>query len=84
MLDRFKNGFADGRKYDDIVGSLLSRDEYLVLADFGAYLDCCDRLYDSMADEKGFAAKSLTNIAQSGFFAADRAVREYARDIWRI
>ena len=25
---------------------------------------------------------SLVNIAQAGRFAADRAIREYARDIW--
>ena len=28
--------------------------------------------------------KSLYNIARSGIFAADRAVREYAERIWEV
>ena len=27
---------------------------------------------------------ALLNIARSGIFAADRAIRDYARDIWRV
>jgi glucan phosphorylase len=27
---------------------------------------------------------SLVNVAESGVFAADRAVKEYAENIWRI
>ena len=27
---------------------------------------------------------SLMNIARSGFFSSDRAVMEYARDIWHV
>ena len=28
--------------------------------------------------------KSLINIARSGIFAADRSIRDYARDIWHV
>ena len=34
--------------------------------------------------EKELARLSLMNTAQSGVFAADRAIAEYARDIWNI
>ena len=27
---------------------------------------------------------SLINIARSGIFAADRSIRDYARDIWHV
>jgi starch phosphorylase len=27
---------------------------------------------------------SLTNIAKSGIFAADRSIEDYARDIWHV
>ena len=27
---------------------------------------------------------SLVNIARSGIFAADRSIRDYARDIWDV
>ncbi len=31
-----------------------------------------------------FARMSLVNVAESGVFAADRAVREYAEKIWGV
>ena len=37
------------------------------------------RLY---ANREQWAKMSLKNIANSGIFSADRAVLEYARDIW--
>ena len=33
-------------------------------------------------DKEAFNRMSLRNIAGSGIFSADRAVSEYARDIW--
>ena len=37
-----------------------------------------------MADPMASARVSLVNIAESGIFAADRAVQEYADNIWHI
>ena len=34
------------------------------------------------ADREKWAHMSLKNIANSGIFSADRAVLDYARDIW--
>ena len=34
------------------------------------------------ADRETWARMSLKNIANSGIFSADRAVLDYARDIW--
>ena len=34
------------------------------------------------ADREKWAQMSLKNIANSGIFSADRAVLDYARDIW--
>ena len=40
-----------------------------------------DRLY---ADTARWEKMSLTNIAQSGIFSADRSIEEYAKNIWHI
>ena len=48
------------------------------------YVACHDRLYATAANKSEFARMSLVNIAESGIFAADRAVREYAEKIWKI
>ena len=85
VLQRFNHGLADGKSYADLVSSLLyGGDQYMLLADFASYVECHDRLYDKIRDKSEFARMGLVNIAESGIFAADRAVREYAEKIWKI
>jgi hypothetical protein len=31
-----------------------------------------------------WTAKSILNVARTGFFSSDRTITEYARDIWHI
>ena len=85
VLQRFNSGLADGKSYADLVSSLLyGGDQYMLIADFASYVECHDRLYDKLRDKREFARMGLVNIAESGIFAADRAVREYAQRIWKI
>ncbi len=85
VLQRFSSGLADGKSYADLVSNLLyGGDQYMLLADFASYVACHDRLYGAAADKQEFARMSLVNIAESGVFAADRAIREYAERIWHI
>ena len=63
---------------------LYGGDAFMVLADYDSYVDCSQRLYEMMADPRKRAQISLTNIAKSGIFAADRAIAEYAKDIWML
>ena len=82
---RAMNGFADGKNYSDIISGLLfSGDPYMVLADFRPYADCQQKLYERIADPSEMGRLSIMNTAQSGFFAADRAVAQYAHEIWHI
>ena len=85
VFKQLNNGFSDGKSYSDLTNMLLyGGDAYMVLADFESYADCSQRLYETMADTRKRAQISLTNIAKSGVFAADRAIREYAKDIWML
>ncbi len=85
VLDRFRSGFSDGKSYSDLVSNLLyGGDQYMLLADFADYRRAHDELYKLMADPIASARISLVNIAESGVFAADRAVGEYAKNIWRV
>ena len=85
VLQRFNAGLADGKSYADLVSSLLyGGDQYMLLADFASYVECHDKLYAKIRDKNEFARMSLVNIAESGIFAADRAVREYAEKIWKL
>ena len=85
VLDQMNSGYADGKSYSDLVSNLVyGGDQFMLLADFDAYVDCHDRLYDMARDKNELARMSLVNIAQSGIFAADRAVAEYAKNIWKL
>ena len=85
VLDRFSQGFRDGKSYSDLVSMLLyGGDQYMLIADFRAYVDCQKRLYERISDSGELARMAIMNTAQSGFFAADRAILEYARNIWKL
>jgi starch phosphorylase len=85
IMTRLSRGFADGKNYSDLVSQLLfGGDQYMVLADFADYLDCHRRLFETIKNPAELERMSMVNIAESGVFAADRAVGEYADGIWRI
>ena len=54
----------------------------MVMADFKDYRRAQADLQRLYADREHWAKMSLKNIANSGIFSADRAVLDYARDIW--
>jgi len=85
VLDRFNQGFHDGKNYSDLVSNLVyNGDQYMLLADFEDYMQTHERLFADMRDDAKREKMSMMNIAKSGFFAADRAIQEYADNIWYI
>ena len=85
VTTRIMHGFSDGKNYSDLISNLLfGGDPYMVIADFRSYCDTQDRLYKRIADPSEMGRLSLMNIAKSGYFAADRAIEEYAKNIWHI
>ncbi len=85
VFDRFSQGFRDGKSYSDLVSMLLyGGDQYMLVADYRAYADCQKKLYARIADEREYARLALVNTAKSGVFAADRAIAEYAHNIWNV
>ncbi len=59
-------------------------DHYRVLGDFAAYVDAKARAAADYRDPVAYARRGLLNIAASGPFSADRTVKEYAGEIWRV
>ena len=89
VVDTLKTGFRDGVTYEDIWQRLLTgtdgpADQYMVLADFAAYCNAESRMRHTYEDRNRWNAMSLTNIARSGVFAADRAIAQYADTIWHV
>jgi starch phosphorylase len=86
-LDLISDGFfsnGDRDLYRPLVESLLNRDEYMVLSDFHAYIECQQRVSDAFGDRSDWARMSILNTARVGRFSSDRSIREYCRDIWNV
>ena len=54
----------------------------MALADFADYCKAEDAATALYKDAGRWNRMSLVNIAKAGRFAADRAIADYARDIW--
>jgi len=91
-LDMIFNKLAkgiNGTSFSSIVNSLTTgqngiADPYFVLADFEDYKRAQKDIQAAYMDKKRWNRMSLLNIAKSGRFSADRAVMEYAENIWGI
>ncbi len=78
----FINSGINGKDFPEIGRTILYHDPYMVLADFADYRRAQKEIDVLWADKKEWNRKSLVNIAMSGRFAADRAINEYAQNIW--
>ena len=81
VIDRINAGIG-GKMFPEIGQSITNHDPYMVLADFADYRAAQQRAVELYKDKTLWTQMSLMNIAGAGRFAADRAVNEYARNIW--
>jgi starch phosphorylase len=71
--------------FQPIIDSLLyGGDPYFHLADFDSYVAAQQRVSSGFQNIPEWACKAILNVARSGKFTSDRAVSEYAKDIWGI
>ena len=82
VLDFISRGGIQGKDFSDISGTIMHHDPFMVLADFADYQRAQKKIRETFLDKKKWNQMSLMNIALSGRFAADRAINEYAKDIW--
>ena len=84
VLDFIRTMTVGGMNFNFIVDYLLTQDHYMCLADFDSYVEAQERIEKDYNDSSKWMKMSLANIANAGIFSADRAVEEYAKDIWHI
>ena len=59
-------------------------DYYMVLADFAAYFQTQRRIDELYLSRGRWTTTSILNIAHMSWFSSDRAIREYATEIWNV
>ena len=78
----FINKGIGGKTFGEIGGTIVYHDPYMVLADFADYRRMQKRAEEIWHDTARWDKMSLMNISGAGRFAADRAITEYAENIW--
>ncbi len=83
LIDGTWNGNKDEFRviYDEL---LIKNDEYLLFADFDAYVKAQENVEKKYQDRRGWAKTCLINIGKSGFFSSDRTIDQYAKEIWNV
>ena len=80
-IEEMRSGL-NGFEFHDIANNLINVDPYMVLADFDSYSKVHQKAEKLYADQQKWQQMALVNIAGAGRFAADRAIHEYAQNIW--
>ena len=87
VLDAINSGmFSNGDRdlFRPLVDSLLGRDDYMLLADYDAYVECQHRVNEAYRDPQNWTRMSILNTARVGRFSSDRSIRDYCRQIWNV
>ena len=82
-LDFIGKGIG-GQNFDNIYNSLKNTDRYMALADYADYCKAQKKATELYNKPEIWNGMSLTNIAQSGIFASDRSIDDYAKNIWNL
>jgi starch phosphorylase len=69
--------------FNPLVDSLIFKDEYMLMADFGDYAACQQRVSELYRKQDEWTRKAILNVARMGKFSSDRTIEEYNRDIWK-
>jgi len=72
----------DRGRYRGLVENLRHHDYFMVTADFDAYWATQRAAGKLWQDRGAWDRKAILNTARMGWFSADRAIMDYARNIW--
>ena len=87
VLDAIASGiFSPGEPdlFKPIVDHLLNRDDYMLLADYQAYVDCQKAVSMAYQDQTKWTKMSILNALRMAKFSSDRTIQEYCDEIWKV
>ncbi len=85
VIDRIASGyFSHGNRdlFKPLIDSLLYHDQYMLMADFRAYVECQVKVAAAYLDQDHWTRMSILNAARMGKFSSDRTIHEYVTEIW--
>ncbi|MBM4272012.1 MAG: glycogen/starch/alpha-glucan phosphorylase [Deltaproteobacteria bacterium] len=88
VIDMIYSGFFspdDPHLFKPVVDALFRCNEpFMILADYRSYVQCQENVSNAYSNEEEWTRRSIRSTAGMGKFSSDRAVLEYAREIWNI
>ncbi len=85
MIERDFFSMMEPGIFRPITRSLLEGgDYYMLLADLRDYILTQERVDAAYQDPDGWDRKAIINVARAGKFSSDRAIQQYASEIWRL
>ena len=73
----------DRSRYKGLVDNLRHHDYFMVCADFDSYRATQHAVAQLWRSPDAWWRRAVLNTAGMGWFSADRAILDYAREIWR-
>ena len=73
--DQFRPIFESLTKYGD---------HFMLLADYASYVACQSRVDALYLNRDEWTKRAVLNVAGMGRFSSDRAIQEYASEIWKV
>jgi starch phosphorylase len=70
--------------FDSLLHQGVTSDHYLILADYRSYITAQEAVNRLYLDPEEWTKRSILNTARMGKFSSDRAVLDYAADIWKV
>jgi len=85
VIDMLRIGF-DGESFSNIADYLLNNggDRYKCLADFDSYLKAHEKMDELYRKPNLWHKQCIKNISSMAYFSSDRAIEEYAKDVWNL
>ena len=63
---------------------LVCKDWFMTLLDLKDYIKTKEQMLSDYEDREKWSKMMLHNIAKAGFFSADRTIKQYNEDIWKL
>jgi len=87
VLDMIATGYfsvEEPGRYQNIVDNLLNNDQYLLLADYASYIKTQDEVGKLYQNRDAWIRMAVLNVANMAKFSSDRAIGDYAKNIWHV
>lgn len=88
VLDMISGGYFsvdEPSRYQPIVDNLLvNGDQYMLMADYAEYIKTQDAVGKLYQDQEAWTEMAILNVANMAKFSSDRAISDYAKNIWKI